>query len=188
MKNDDGLPFDRPRWLHESGPGTEPDDSHIHDPELPERGTSKTEEKRLRDLKARASQGDRTDWEDHLRWNTPPGFKVVPNSKLTHKAKTGRANSLKAAAERRSGCTRGITLHYTPWAWSKLKQADRDAHEQRKQGIAALTGVRWDYDRDFYWYGETDAAHHLDHLFRSGTREPQPKQPFLAWHREGQQA
>ena len=150
------------------------------------RGTSKTEEKRLRDLKARASQGDRTDWERHLRWNTPPGFKVVPNSKLSQSAKTRRANSLITAARKRSHCSRGITLHYDHRAWSRLKQPDRDAHEERKQGIAAMTGIRWDFNRDFFWYGESNGAHHLDHLFRSGAPVPLPKQRFISWFREDQ--
>lgn len=154
------------------------DDDEIDTDPVPIRGTSKTEEKRLRDLMERASQGDRTDWESHLRRHTPRGHKVVPNSELAQKVKLRRASSLKAAAERRGGRSDGVTIHYDRRAWSKLKQPDKDAFTVRKMSIAVNIpgpemGKRWDVYRDFgCGYGVGDDLDSLSHLFRSGLANP----------------
>ena len=169
--DDDAQPTGYAHDIDEPVPMPEP-------PVTSARGTSKTEEKRLRDLMERASQGDRTDWESHLRRHTPKGHKVVPNSQLAQKMKLRRAASLKAAAERRQGRSDGVTIHYDRRAWSKLKQQDKDAFTARKMVIALTipgpeAGKRWDAYRDFYRdYGDGDDLDSLSHLFRSGMANP----------------
>lgn len=79
-------------------------DRAAYEAELPKapRSATKSEAKRVRDIAARAGQGDRTDWRLHLKVHLPTGYRLTPDTDLSHAAKMARTASLKAAAKRRT--------------------------------------------------------------------------------------
>lgn len=133
----------------------------------------------------RAAQGERTDWKLHLQLTH--GTRLVPDGRLTVKAKTARTRSIKLAADRRTKRrnSTGITLHFDVFAWKRIGAERREAFEVDRHSIAHRTGRRWDHGHDFHWYNlERDGGQHLDHLFRSGTPQARPEQPFREHLRE----
>lgn len=146
-------------------------------------------ERRRKDAERKAVSKERNIYRNILREDTPPGYRVVPNDRLSQSSKLARAASLQAAAERRTRKRKegGVTIHYDHRAWKKLKQVQRDAFDAQKRSLAAITGRRWDAERDFYWLLTDEGAEHLDCLFRSGSPRPFPKQPFRQHLWEGGQ-
>lgn len=176
---DDARPFDRALFLHER---QAPPDDHYHDDDddsAPAISTAKRQAKTA----LRASQGDRTDWKQHLV--NVPGYRNVPDIKLSLRTKQARTLSIKAAADRREKRREnGVTVHYVRFAWKRLGQSKRDQFAQSRRALAWI-GPRWDADRDFGWYDDEGGGLHLDHLFRFGTAKAHTKTPWLQHCREG---
>jgi hypothetical protein len=133
----------------------------------------------------RATQGDRTDWKQHLV--NAPGYRNVPDIKLSIRKKQARTHSIKAAADRREKRReKGVTVHYRRFAWKRLAQAKRDQFDLVRKSLAWI-GPRWDANRDFGWCLDgADDGQHLDHLFRFGTAKAHPRTPWVQHYREGQ--
>lgn len=178
---DDARPFDRALFLHERE--TTPDDQD-HDPDDALAIATVTAKRQAKSA-LRASQGDRTDWKQHLV--NAPGYRNVPDTKLSLRTKQARTSSIKAAADRREKRREeGVPIHYAQFAWKKLGQAKRDQFDLSRKALAWI-GPRWDADRDFGRYSDgADGGQHLDHLFRFGTAKAHAKTPWLQHHREAQ--
>ncbi|MER9657232.1 hypothetical protein NKJ26_27760 [Mesorhizobium sp. M0152] len=131
----------------------------------------------------RASQGDRTDWKQHLV--NAPGYRNIADTKLSLRTKQARTGSIKAAADRREKRReQGVTIHYDRFAWKRLGQAKREQFDQSRKALAWI-GPRWDANRDFGWYDDQSVGQHLDHLFRFGSAKAVPKTPWVQHCREG---
>ncbi|UVK39845.1 hypothetical protein LHFGNBLO_001256 [Mesorhizobium sp. AR10] len=174
---EDARPFDRAVFLHERE--TPPD---VHDDDISALAMATATARRQAKSALRASQGDRTNWKQHLI--NAPGYRNVPDTKLSFRTKQARTHSIKAAADRREKRReQGVTVHYGRFAWKRLAQAKRDQFDLSRKALAWI-GPRWDADRDFGRYD--DGEQHLDHLFRFGTAKAHAKTPWLQHHREGQ--
>src|SRR5438132_89402 len=83
----------------------------------------------------RASQGDRTDWKQQLV--NAPGYRNIPDTKLSTRTKQARTRSIKAAADRREKRReKGVTVHYARFAWKRLAQAKRDQFNLGRKELA----------------------------------------------------
>lgn len=160
-------PFDRARHDHENQPVDDEDTDDSLDI------------KRKRKTALRASQGDRTDWKQHL--DMAPGCRHVPDDKMTLAKKRIRSASIRAAAVRRTKRRDelGIALHYIDAAWRRLSPAQRGAFDRDRKSLA-FVGPRWDAEHHFGWW----CADILDHLFRFGTRKARPRQTYISYMRE----
>lgn len=182
---DDARPFDRALFLHER---QAPPDDHDHDDDddsalAMATATATATAKRQAKTALRATQGDRTDWKQHLV--NGPGYRNVPDIKLSLRTKQARTHSIKAAADRREKRReKGVTIHYGRFAWKRLGQAKRDQFDLVRKSLAWI-GPRWDANRDFGRYDDESCEQHLDHLFRFGTAKAHPRTPWVQYYREG---
>ncbi|MFC3325669.1 hypothetical protein [Mesorhizobium cantuariense] len=176
---DDARPFDRALFLHEREI-TQDDQDHDPDDAIATAVTAKRQAKSA----LRAAQGDRIDWKQHLV--NAPGYRNVPDTRLSLRTKQARTHSIKAAGDRREKRReKGVTIHYAQFAWKRLGQAKRDQFDLIRKSLAWI-GPRWDADRDFGRYDdERDGGQHLDHLCRFGTAKAHAKTPWLQHNREG---
>lgn len=97
---------------------------------------------------------------------------------LTRGQKGRQTRILKAAVQRRNKRRQehGTVIHYDRSAWRKLKPEQQAAFNAECRSHAFL-GPRWDFNEHFYWFDDDrDNAAFLDHLFRSGSAIPRPKQ------------
>lgn len=161
-------------------PQADPDHDDVGSDSVPDNdpeGSKAKAQKRQHKTALRSGQGDRTDWKQHL--HGLPGQYLIPDALLSKRTKQARTVSLKAAAIRRTKRRDevGIAIHYDDIAWKRLGQVERDQFVESRKSLPWI-GPRWDADRDFGWYREREAAHHLDHLFRFGAARAQPKQSF----------
>lgn len=174
---DDHQPFDRALFLHERQ--TKQSD---HDDSGDSTSGVATTQRRAKSA-LRAAQGDRTDWKQQLvnAW----GRHNVPDTLLSLRTKQARTHSIKAAADRREKRReKGVTVHYSGFAWRRLGQAKRDRFDLIRNSLAWI-GPRWDANRDFGYYDDESCGRHLDHLFRFGTANAAPKTPWVQHYREG---
>lgn len=175
---DDARPFDRALFLQERE--FTPDDHDDGSSALP---MATVAAKRQAKTALRATQGDRTDWKQHLVHAL--GYRNVPDTKLSLRTKQARTHSIKAAADRRQKRReKGIAVHYCGFAWTRLGQAKRDRFNLIRNSLAWI-GPRWDANRDFGYYDADSCGRHLDHLFRFGTAKAHAKTPWLQHCREG---
>jgi hypothetical protein len=99
------------------------------------------------------------------------------------------ARSFKTGAERRQARREatGVPVQYDNTAYKRLGVTGREAFDATKRTLGLTTspetGRRWDWYADFHWHGYVEA--HVDHLFRSGSANPQGKQAWVRYHREG---
>jgi hypothetical protein len=176
---DDARPFDRALFLHER---EITQDDQDHDPDDALTMATATAKRQAKSA-LRAAQGDRTDWKQHLV--NAPGYRNIPDTKLSIRTKQARTSSIKAAADRREKRRElGVAIHYAQFAWKRLGQAKRDQFDLSRKALAWI-GPRWDAYRDFGRYSDgADGGQHLDHLFRFGTAKAHAKTPWLQHHRE----
>ncbi|TIN05775.1 hypothetical protein [Mesorhizobium sp.] len=178
---DDARPFDRALFLHEREIAQD-DQDHDHDDEGNALAIATATAKRQAKTALRATQGDRIDWKQDLVH--APGYRNIPDTKLSFRTKQARAKSIKAAAERREKRRKlGVAIHYAQFAWKRLGQAKRDQFDLVRKSLAWI-GPRWDANRDFGCYDDDDGGH-LDHLFRFGTARAHPTTPWIQHIREG---
>ncbi|MER9852244.1 hypothetical protein NKJ55_34160 [Mesorhizobium sp. M0106] len=180
---DDARPFDRALFLHEREI-TQDDQHHDPDDEGNALAIATVTAKRQAKIALRATQGDRTDWKQHLV--NAPGYRNIPDTKLSLRIKQARTHSIRAAAERREKRRElGVAIHYGQFAWKRLGNAKRDQFDLIRKSLAWL-GPRWDANRDFGWYDdERNGGQHLDHLFRFGAAKAHPRTPWAQHCREG---
>ncbi|RUU39459.1 hypothetical protein EOD08_14800, partial [Mesorhizobium sp. M6A.T.Ca.TU.002.02.2.1] len=107
---DDARPFDRALFLHEREI-TQDDQDHDPDDEGSALAIATATAKRQNKTALRATQGDRTDWKQHLV--NALGYRNIPDAKLSFRTKQGRSKSIRAAAERRERRRElGVAIHY----------------------------------------------------------------------------